>query len=692
MNQQQNKWDVSTKRIVALVLLFLLALLVYRFRAVLPPLILGLLLAFILDPLVDFLERETPLSRGMATGLIFLIVFLGLATAPVVAVPPIVRAVRSLNLDFVQIIADLERLMSQPIEILGQEWDLSEVYQELWTTLQGYLSQVASGTFDVVVGFASTLFWLIFIMLSAFYLVKDADRLVDSLDNLAPPLMRDDFVKLRKRITHVWHAFLRGQLLMGLLLALITTLTTMVIGLPNALALGLLAGLSEFVPNIGPILAAIPAVAVAFFEGSTWIPLSNAWFALLVLGLYILIQQIEGNVLLPRVMGRSLDLHPLAVLLAVIAGGSLAGILGMLLAAPTLATLRVLIEYLYRRLTDQEPFPEKVPEEQSARPGVARRLWYRLRRQSLANRWTIRPAQPQDRPGMEALCAQVWNGEDYVPGVWDEWLADPQGELTVVTLEGQIVALGKLTRLAEGEWWMEGLRVDPDYRRLGIARLLQAHQLVLAEQIGEGVLRFGTASDNRAVHRNAVRDGFYRVAEFSYYKSNALPGPSSARLLAPDEEEDIWKLITDSPVREAAAGLYELDWRWMRLTRSRLAAHLAAGEVWGIDWKGHLAALAILPVDSERENLSVAYLDGSPEAITTLVWTLRSHADRLGFPMLRLRPPSYPPLEDGIEAAGISTSLEVRLWIFERPVGQLEPPIPVQEAEVEDSYRVQGVG
>jgi GNAT superfamily N-acetyltransferase len=445
------------------------------------------------------------------------------------------------------------------------------------------------------------------------------------------------------------------------------------------------------VPNLGPIIAAIPAVAVAFFEGSTWIPLSNAWFAVLVLGLYILIQQIEGNVLLPRVMGRSLDLHPLAVLVAVIAGGSLAGILGMLLAAPTLATLRVLLKYLYRRLTDQDPFPEKQQPEPS-RPGLARRLWYRLRRQSLADRWTIRPAQPEDRPGMEALCAQIWDGEDYVPSVWDEWLADPQGELTVVTLEGQVVALGKLTRLAEDEWWMEGLRVDPDYRRLGIARLLQAHQLALAEQIGDGILRFGTASNNQTIHRSAARDGFHRVAEFSYYKSNALPGPSSARLLTPDEEEDVWKLIAGSPIREAAAGLYELDWRWMKLTRDRLAAHLAAGEVWGIDWQEQLAALAILPVDPERENLSVAYLDGNLEAITTLVWILRSHADRQGLPMLRVRPPSYPPLEDAIEAAGISTSLEVRLWIFERPLGQLVSSTPASETEIGDSYSIQGVG
>ncbi len=338
------------------------------------------------------------------------------------------------------------------------------------------------------------------------------------------------------------------------------------IGLPNAPALGLLAGVLEFIPNVGPILAAVPAILIALFQGSYWLPLSNFWFAVLVAGLYVLIQQVEANLLIPRIMGRSLNLHPLVVLVAVILGGSLAGILGVLIAAPTVATLRVLGEYIYRRLTDQEPFPS-APVRPSPRPWLGRRLWDWLRRWRLARRWVLRPACPEDRSGMEAVCGTIWDGEDYIPEVWDEWLADPDGELTVAELDGRVVGLAKLSRTADGEWWLEGLRVHPAYRRLGLARRIQARQIEVARQSGAEVLRFATASYNRPVHRNAARDGFSRVAEFHLYGAEPLPGPFPLRTLGPADLDATWALVEGSPVWRAADGLYEVRWRWLKLTK-----------------------------------------------------------------------------------------------------------------------------
>jgi predicted PurR-regulated permease PerM len=114
----------------------------------------------------------------------------------------------------------------------------------------------------------------------------------------------------------------------------------------------------EIIPNIGPTIAAIPAVLIAYFQGSTYLPLSNGWFALLVIGLYVVIQQLENNILVPRIIGRSLNLHPLVVIIGAIAGASLAGVLGMFLAAPILASLRTLGNYVNCKLLDLEPFDE----------------------------------------------------------------------------------------------------------------------------------------------------------------------------------------------------------------------------------------------------------------------------------------------------------------------------------------------
>ncbi|HEC34458.1 MAG TPA: AI-2E family transporter [Chloroflexi bacterium] len=672
MSETAQRWDPATKRIVALSLLVLLVLVLYRFRGVLPPLVLSFLLAFILDPVVDFLEVRLRMSRTNATALVFALVVLTMLTAPVVATPLLVRAGRSLDLDFTQILADVGQFVARPVTLFGLELDLRSVYLQLRQTLDSFLSGVFKGTVNVVVGFASTLFWLVFILISSFYLLRDAERIATWMDSLAPPPFHDDFVRLRQRITEVWHAFLRGQLLMAFLLAVITTTVTTAVGLPHSLELGFLAGVMEFIPNIGPIIAAIPAVAVALFEGSSWLPLSNLWFAVLVLGLYVLIQQVEGNLLLPRVLGRGLNLHPLIVLVAVIGGGNLAGILGMLLAAPTVATVRILGEYIYCRLTDQEPFPE------AARPPVtrrslSRRLWDRVRRLVLAGQWVVRPARLEDRPDVEAICAQIWEGHDYVPEAWEEWLADPYGELSVVERKGRVVGVGKLTRVADREWWLEGLRVDPAYRRLGVARLLQAHQVQLAERFGRGVLRLGTASNNRAVHRNAARDGFHRVAEFLAYSADPLPGPCPLRLLAVDDLQAVWELIEGSPILKAAGGLYEeVAWHWVTLTRERLAAHLSAGEVWGVDIGERLAAVAVVLQDRRTERLLGGYLDGEPDGLIVLVWGLRVLACQRGREVLRLRPPTCPLLQRSIEQAGGTRIWEHGLWIFERPLGSGE--------------------
>jgi predicted PurR-regulated permease PerM len=122
-----------------------------------------------------------------------------------------------------------------------------------------------------------------------------------------------------------------------------------IMGVRFSLVMGLISGLMEFVPIFGPFISGGVAVLVAFFQGSNWWGLSPWIFALIVAGVFVLIQQIENNILVPRIIGRSLNLKPLVVLLAVFAGGTIAGIIGILLAAPVFATLRIWLGYVYSK-------------------------------------------------------------------------------------------------------------------------------------------------------------------------------------------------------------------------------------------------------------------------------------------------------------------------------------------------------
>jgi predicted PurR-regulated permease PerM len=362
-----HRWNTATKRIVAVIGLLFLALVVYEFRGLLKPLVLAVLLAFILNPVIDFLEGRIGMHRGVASALVFLvlvIVMLGILAAPVTAVPSVQRAIISAQLDLRQIIDEINAFFGREIEIAGYTFDLSFVAEELSAALRRFVESLAQGALDVVVGVASGVFRLIFILIVAFYLVRDAHHIAEQTVELAPPGYRDDAVRLRQEIVWVWNAFLRGQLLLATVVGVTVGLVTTGLGLPFPWALGILAGLLEVVPNIGPTLAAIPAILLALINGSAFIPLGNFWFAVLVAGAYTVIQLIENNLLVPRILGRTLDLHPLAVLIAILAGGQLAGILGVLLAAPTLATSRALGRYILYRLYDRDPFAEPIVEEE----------------------------------------------------------------------------------------------------------------------------------------------------------------------------------------------------------------------------------------------------------------------------------------------------------------------------------------
>jgi hypothetical protein len=190
--------------------------------------------------------------------------------------------------------------------------------------------------------------------------------------------------------------------------------------------------------------------------------------------------------------------------------------------------------------------------------------------------------------------------------------------------------------------------------------------LQVAERLGVGVVRFATASYNRPIHRNALRDGFRRVAEFRHCRADALPGPQALRPLGPEDLETAWGLIADSPIWQASGGLYEVWWQWRRLTKDRLAAHIAAGQVWGIDLDGKLAALAIVPAGPGEEHLCVGYLDGTPEGLRALAWGLRLLAYQQGYPGVRVFSVDRPALLEALRAAGIVPHREHSLYIFEK--------------------------
>lgn len=363
------QWGATTKRLVIVGLVILLVITLYLFRALLPPVAIAGVLAFLLKPIVDLLQRRAKMPRLLAVFLVFLALLVLISTIPVTVVPYLVDQIARINLDLQRLIDDLVAFLSRSFVIFGYRFNPQDLVGDVRLALQDLFRPFATQTVAILFNVASSMLWIVSILVIAFYLVKDADRLRTFLDSIAPPGHSEELQRLRGEINLVWGSFLRGQILLGLVIGLTVWIAMSAVGLPSAALMGLIAGLLEVIPSLGPVLATIPAVLVALLRGSTYLPLSPFWFAVLVLAIYITIQQVENAYIVPRIMGRRLHLHPVVVFLGVLAGGILAGALGVLLAAPIIATLRVLLKYVYAKLLDQAPFPSQKLERGEIYPG-----------------------------------------------------------------------------------------------------------------------------------------------------------------------------------------------------------------------------------------------------------------------------------------------------------------------------------
>lgn len=331
-----------------------------RFWVIVTPLLLAGILAYVLAPVVSRLERRLRLPRWLATLIVYVLLLALLAIGPALVTPFVVDRLSQLGAALQDIVANVESTMGGTFHIGGITIDGARVVEQVVAALQNLINPVFGQTLNLAIELVSSVVMGVFVLVISFYLVKDSLKLRRWVRQLPPPVFRDDFRRLALEINQIWAGFFRGQLILALAVATGFTIVGALIGLPYALAMGLLAGLMEFLPSIGHTIWIIVASILAYFLGSTWLPIPNWAMLILVVVLQSAYTQFDLNYLIPRVIGRRVRLHPLVIILGIIAGASVAGVLGVVLAAPTIATGRVLSRYLFANLFDQEPFPQSL--------------------------------------------------------------------------------------------------------------------------------------------------------------------------------------------------------------------------------------------------------------------------------------------------------------------------------------------
>ena len=236
----------------------------------------------------------------------------------------------------------------------GVRQSLSGLGDGVQVILLGTL-RVVTRTLSLVFGFVIVPFWM-------FYVLKDKEMLVAGLYRLAPSGAREDARQVVGIVKGVLDAYIRGQALLGLVVGTATTIGLWLVGAPYWLLLGVLYGFTEVVPVLGPIIGAIPGLLIAALTGD--------WGLLLkILLVYVVVQQLENNFLVPKIQGENLNLHPAVIILVLIVAGQVAGLWGVFVAVPLAAISRDVYRYLYRRLGEGRPAQEAIHD--STTPAAA---------------------------------------------------------------------------------------------------------------------------------------------------------------------------------------------------------------------------------------------------------------------------------------------------------------------------------
>ena len=346
------RFSQRTKAIVAIGLLGVAIFFVYGVRAIIWPFIWAAVLAYLLAPLVTWLCRHTRLHRFWVTLILMALFFGGIVLLFTFGYPPLSRELEGLRRSMPSILENLESTIGTyaQIDLFGLEEIIGTSGELLAGTLDSVTSQMVDAALEIALHVVELLLKFLLCLFATFYLLLESNRFGVWARRIIPAPYRNEMSALGGKIDRMLGRFIRGELMLVIIMSVATYISLRILGVPYALVLAPLAGFLELIPIIGPVMAATPAVLLALVYPSPfgWSPVVNAIVVALT---YTVLRHLEDYLIIPNVVGRYVQLNPLLTIFAILAGGALFGISGMLLAIPAAAILRIVLSYLYVKLT-----------------------------------------------------------------------------------------------------------------------------------------------------------------------------------------------------------------------------------------------------------------------------------------------------------------------------------------------------
>ncbi|AMS07971.1 AI-2E family transporter [Limosilactobacillus oris] len=327
------------------------------------PLILSGFLYYMLNPILKLLLKvrlgRFRLNRGVASLLLVLMLILIICGGLAMLIPPVVKEITSLVTHLPQTASGLQRLLNDTIQHSPlKNIDLTAYYRQFDHQLANYAQVVLKGLSsrigDVINAVTNITVVTITVPVMLFYMLKDGSKLGPSIQKWLSPHHAKEVDQLLGKMNDTLSSYIAGQVIECLFVAVFTSLGYLLIHQPLALVLGIVAGLCNIIPYIGPYIGIAPALFVSL----TMAPQK----LILVIIVVIVVQQIDGNVIYPNIIGKTLQIHPLTIILLLLAAGHIAGIAGMILCIPFYAVLKTIAEYFFDIYRIEHPVKDETKE------------------------------------------------------------------------------------------------------------------------------------------------------------------------------------------------------------------------------------------------------------------------------------------------------------------------------------------
>lgn len=356
------RFSAQYKLITAAIIVAITLLFVQHIAHILTPFIAAIITAYLFNPLVSWLERRAGLGRGIWIVVIYVLAFLLLYSTITGVWPLIMQQTRDMARAAPQLISEIRSFFAgrEQIELGGFIINLAPLEDQLVGVVRDVGTWLSGNVPRLVVSALETVVFTLVYLIVTFYLLLEVRQLRSWAASLIPAPYRAEIGSLASQINGVFSAYIRGQIFLIVIMSVLLYIPLSILRVPYALVIAVASGFLEILPIIGPWSAAGIAIAATLFQADIPFGLSNAALAAIVGLIYFVLRQAEDSFIIPNIMGPLVRLHPVMVIFAILAGGALGGIFGLFVAIPTAAVARILLSYLYRKLTDQ-PEPPAAP-------------------------------------------------------------------------------------------------------------------------------------------------------------------------------------------------------------------------------------------------------------------------------------------------------------------------------------------